>query len=56
MTSQGLATPTEVADFMHTSPGKLANDRSLGIGIPFVKFNRKFSTAANTPDHWETRP
>ena len=41
MTSQGLATPTEVADYLHTSPGKLANDRSLGVGIPFVKFNRK---------------
>ena len=41
MTSQGLATPIEVADYLHTSPGKLANDRSLGVGIPFVKFNRK---------------
>ena len=41
MTSHGLATPIEVADFMHTSLGKLANDRSLGTGIPFVKFNRK---------------
>ena len=47
MTSHGLGTPIEVADYMHTSPGKLANDRSLGIGIPFVKFNKKVL------DRWE---
>jgi hypothetical protein len=26
---------------MHTTAAKLANDRSLGIGLPYVKFNKK---------------
>jgi hypothetical protein len=41
VTSQALATPREVAAFFHTTTAKLANDRYLGIGVPFVKFNKK---------------
>lgn len=36
-----LATPAEVAEFFRTTTGKLANDRVLGRGPKFVRFNRK---------------
>lgn len=37
----GIALPPEVAEFLRTSTGKLANDRYRGVGIPFCRFNRK---------------
>lgn len=32
-----LATPTEVATYLHTTVGTLAQQRYKGTGIPFVK-------------------
>ena len=40
-TSESLATPAEVARFMRTTAAKLANDRYLGVGLPYLKFNRR---------------
>ncbi|MGA5466575.1 helix-turn-helix domain-containing protein [Mycobacterium sp. NPDC050041] len=36
-----LATASEVAEFLRTSPAKLANDRSRGVGVPFVKYGHR---------------
>ena len=36
-----LATPQEVADFLHTTPAALSQDRYLGRGIAYVKHGRK---------------
>lgn len=36
-----LATPAEVAQFMHTTTGGLAQQRYKGTGIPFVKVGRR---------------
>ena len=42
MTHQAaLATPEEVAEFLRTTTAKLANDRYRGVGVPFLKYNRK---------------
>ena len=37
----GLATPSEVAEYLRTNTSKLANDRYRGIGPKFVKHGRK---------------
>lgn len=39
--SPTVGTPQEVADFMHTTPAALSQDRYLGRGIPYVKHGRK---------------
>ncbi|MGW5314515.1 DNA-binding protein [Nocardia thailandica] len=36
-----LLRPAEAAEKMHTTPGKLAQDRYLGRGLPYVKYGRK---------------
>lgn len=36
-----LMTPEELAAYLHASPGSLANDRYLGVGIPFVRVGRR---------------
>lgn len=36
-----LATPAEVAELMHTTVEKLAQDRYLHRGIPYVKHGRR---------------
>lgn len=36
-----LATAEEVAKYMHTTPAKLAHDRYLRQGLPYVKFGRR---------------
>lgn len=36
-----LAEPAEVAEYLHTSIGSLAQDRYLRRGIPYVKHGRK---------------
>lgn len=36
-----LALPAEVAEYFRTTTGKLANDRVLGLGPEFVRFNRR---------------
>lgn len=41
MPESPLATPEEVADFMRTTPAKLANDRYRGIGPKFIKHGRR---------------
>lgn len=38
---ESLATPAEVAEFFRTTTGKLANDRMMGHGPKFVRFNRR---------------
>lgn len=35
--SDGLATPSEAADYLRTTPAKLAQDRYLGLGPTYVK-------------------
>lgn len=36
-----LATPDEVAQVLHTTTARLAQDRYIGRGIPYVKHGRK---------------
>lgn len=36
-----LATADQVAEVMHTTPARLAQDRYRGVGVPYVKFGRK---------------
>ncbi len=36
-----IATPAEVAEALHTTPGKLSQDRHLGRGIPYIKHGKK---------------
>ncbi len=36
-----MATPPEVAEYLHTTPAALAQDRYLGRGVPYVKHGRK---------------
>lgn len=36
-----FATPKEAAEYLRTTVGKLANDRHLGVGPPYVKYGRK---------------
>ncbi|MGW0455264.1 helix-turn-helix domain-containing protein [Gordonia sputi] len=36
-----LATPQQVAEFMHTTVEHLAQDRYLNRGIPYVKHGRR---------------
>ncbi|MFD6860740.1 helix-turn-helix transcriptional regulator [Rhodococcus sp. NPDC060090] len=41
MTQAHLATTEEVAEYLRTTPAKLANDRYRGIGPKFVKHGRR---------------
>lgn len=41
MPESDLGLPGEVARYMHTSEAKLAQDRYLGRGIPYVKHGRR---------------
>ena len=41
VTRPELATPVEVADFMHTTTATLAQERYQGRGIPYVKHGRR---------------
>lgn len=36
-----LATPPEVAEFLHTTEGALAQDRHAGKGVPYIKYGRR---------------
>ncbi|MEU4412052.1 DNA-binding protein [Nocardia salmonicida] len=36
-----LLEPSKTAEMMHTTPGKLAQDRYLGRGLPYIKYGRK---------------
>jgi len=36
-----LMTPEELAEYLHASVNSLANDRYLGVGIPFVRIGRR---------------
>lgn len=36
-----MATPPEVAEYMHTTPAALAQDRYQRRGIPYIKHGRK---------------
>lgn len=36
-----LLTPPELAKFLRTTPGSLAQDRYNGRGVPFVKFGKR---------------
>lgn len=38
--SRELLTPNQLAERWYTSPGRLANDRCAGIGVPYVKIGR----------------
>lgn len=40
-TASPLATPTEVANYLHTTTASLAQQRYRGAGIPFVKDGRR---------------
>nr|WP_232717406.1 helix-turn-helix domain-containing protein [Gordonia metallireducens] len=37
----GLATPDEVAEYLHTTPASLAQDRYHHRGAPYIKHGRK---------------
>ncbi|GAA12582.1 helix-turn-helix domain-containing protein [Gordonia alkanivorans] len=41
MPEHELATPSEVADYLHTTAAALAQDRYLGRGLPYTKHGRK---------------
>ncbi|MEP9417463.1 helix-turn-helix domain-containing protein [Gordonia sp. VNQ95] len=36
-----MATPSQVAEFLHTTSASLAQDRYHGTGIPYVKHGRR---------------
>jgi hypothetical protein len=36
-----LATPAEVAEYLHTTPASLAQDRYRGVGPKFIKRGRR---------------
>lgn len=40
-TTSELATAEQVAEFMHTTPAKLAQDRYLSRGVPYIKHGRR---------------
>jgi len=35
-----LMTPEQLAEYLHVTTQRLANDRYLGVGIPFCKVGR----------------
>lgn len=36
-----FASPEQVADYVLSTTAKLAQDRYLGVGIPYIKYGRK---------------
>ena len=36
-----VAKPKEVAEFLHTTEGSLAQDRHAGRGVPYIKHGRR---------------
>ncbi|TYQ02035.1 UNVERIFIED_ORG: hypothetical protein L601_000800000490 [Gordonia westfalica J30] len=39
--ASGLATPDEVAEYLHTTPATLSQDRYHHRGVPYIKHGRK---------------
>lgn len=36
-----LLTPEQLAEYLHASVNSLANDRYMGVGVPFVRVGRR---------------
>lgn len=47
-----LLTSAEVAEFLRTSTGQLANLRMRGEGPPYLKFNRRVLYSKESLEEW----